>query len=120
MDDAAAAEGGGLRYMEHRWGRRVRCHAQVRVTGGAGQAGTGRLRDVSMSGTCVEASLVLPLFAPVALTVPRGKGMEVVMRGTVTRTDERGFGVEWLEASPGAICPVLGCRTHCEAAAHWK
>jgi hypothetical protein len=120
VSEAAAAEGCAAHYMEHRWGRRIRCGTPVRISCGAGQTGAGRMRDVSMSGAFVETSLDLPLFAPVELAVLRSHGWDIALSGHVVRRDADGVGIEWHEANPGAICPVLGCITPCETAAHWK
>ncbi len=106
--------------MEHRWGRRIPCGSEVRITTGAAQRGQGRMRDVSMSGAYLETSMPLPLHTAVVVSVIRANGSETELRGNVVRRDAAGVGVEWSEASHGAICPVLGCATPCPAAARWE
>jgi hypothetical protein len=105
--------------MDHRWGRRIDCGASVGIAGPAGLRGAGRMRDVSMSGALVETELPLPVHAAVEIEMVRAHGPGARLAGIVVRSDADGVGIEWREASHGAICPVLGCATPCEAAARW-
>jgi hypothetical protein len=98
--------------MEHRWGRRIRCHADVRISAGD-LAGAGRLRDISLSGAFVETSLALPLFAPIAIAACRAADTNPELWACVVRRDRDGVGVEWIETQPGFVCPMLGCETCC-------
>ena len=105
--------------MEHRWGRRVPCRARVRLSVLGGIVGTGRLRDVSMSGAFLETALQLPLFTRVTLAVPREDptaGREVDVIASVVRISNDGLGLEWCDTAAGSICAVLGCTTRCAAA----
>jgi len=106
-------------FMEHRWGHRIACGARVRLSAGADVDGTGRLRNVSMSGAFIETAVGLPLFARVAITVlhaDRESPREVELLANVARVDDDGVGVEWCETAPREICPLLGCATPCAAA----
>jgi hypothetical protein len=118
IDMTAVATGGVPQGMEHRWGRRIRCGAPVRVTTRAGVTVTGVMRDVSMSGAFVQTPFELPLHAPVEVAVLRDCGAEVRLSGISVRRQSDGIGIEWCEAAPSAICPVLGCATPCAAAAN--
>ena len=105
--------------MEHRWGRRIRCDARVRLSAGAGSGAAGRLRNVSLSGAFLETAIELPLFARVGLTVVRDDpltGHEVEVMASVVRREPDGVGIEWCETPRRSICEVLGCATRCAAA----
>jgi hypothetical protein len=106
--------------MDHRWGRRIACGSEVHLADASGQAGRGRMRDVSMSGAFIETPLALVLHGMVAVAVVRANGSQATLRANVVRRDATGVGVEWSDASHGAICPVLGCATPCAAAARWE
>ena len=77
------------------------------------------MRDVSMSGAFIETPLALALHGAVTVAVVRANGSEATLQANVVRRDASGIGIEWSEASHGAICPVLGCATPCAAAARW-
>jgi hypothetical protein len=105
-------------FMEHRWGRRIPCRLYVRLTGGAGVSGAGRLRDVSMSGAFIDTALDLPQLAQVELAVVRDDPpREITMMASVVRVERDGIAVEWCEMSAGPVCALLGCATRCAAAA---
>lgn len=113
MDDEPPFQPQGSLRMDHRFGRRYECGTLVRLAANGGIAGQGRMRDVSLSGAFVETALDLPLFAQVTLfrTTPANRVLE--MRGSVVRRDAAGYGVEWCETPPGAICQVFGCPHPC-------
>ena len=102
-------------YMEHRWGTRRPCRARVCVSAGGGIAGTGRIRDVSMSGAFLESPLRLPLYAQVAIAVLNDDGSRHVIEftATVVRTERDGVGIEWCETASGSICELMGCALDC-------
>ncbi len=116
---AATATSRDLPYMEHRWGLRRPCRARVSVSAGAGIAGTGRLRNVSMSGAFLETALPLPLFSQIAVAVLRDDGSRHVVEftATVVRAEPGGVGLEWCEIASGSICSLLGCNLECAATA---
>jgi hypothetical protein len=103
--------------MEHRWGNRRRCRAQVCIAAGAGIAGTARLRDVSTSGAFLETALPLPLFSQLAIAVlgEDGSAHPVEFTAAVVRTAPGGVGIEWCEPVGGSICRMLGCTLKCAA-----
>lgn len=103
--------------MEHRWGRRIACHARVRLSAGIASDVPGQIRDVSISGAFVETTLKPPMFAIVEITVRRDDGLEeTTLCGSVVRKEHDGIAVEWSEALVGPLCPLLGCASHCQAA----
>jgi hypothetical protein len=105
----------GPTFMEHRWGQRMRCQANVRLSAGNGIGGSGRVRDVSTSGAFIETAVDLPMHARVMLTVSGNESAthEVEIAAIVARVGRDGIGVEWCETPAGSICPVLGCTTRC-------
>ena len=121
MQDALPRQFFTARDMEHRWGQRRPCRAHVRVTGGAGVAGTGHLRNVSMSGAYLESTLLLPLFSRLTVAVLRDDGSRhAEFTATVVRRERGGVGIEWLEASEGPVCRMLGCASGCAFSGHLR
>ncbi|HET7811908.1 MAG TPA: PilZ domain-containing protein [Steroidobacteraceae bacterium] len=107
------------RVMEHRWGQRRPCRACVRVTSAAGFAGDGELRNVSMSGAYLMTPMPLPLFSRLTVAVYRRDGSRhAEYTATVARRDDAGVGIEWLEASEGPVCRMLGCADECAFSGH--
>jgi hypothetical protein len=104
-------------FMEHRWGRRLRCRARARISAGVGMNGSGQMRDVSMSGAFIETAMPLPLLAQVEIAVShRDDPGETEISGCVVRIERDGVAIEWTDPSPAAICPLLGCNSPCAAA----
>lgn len=101
--------------MEHRWGVRRACKARVTVSAGGGLSGTGRLRDISMSGAFLETALPLPIFAQLSVAVLRGDGSNHLLDfpAVVVRHAPDGVGLEWCDPNPGRICRALGCAREC-------
>lgn len=103
--------------IEHRWGGRIACHAQVGILWEAELRGVGRMRDVSASGAYIETPMALPLYSQVAISVRDAEGhARPALRAIVVRTESDGVGVEWRETVEGPVCPALGCTTLCAAA----
>ena len=102
--------------MEHRWGSRRPCKAQVRVSAGNQLSGFGRLRDTSMSGAFLEITLPLPLFAELEIDVLRSDGSSRTLGfpAVVVRHAAGGVGIEWCDPNPGSICCKLGCSVQCD------
>jgi hypothetical protein len=105
--------------MEHRWGVRRECRTRVCISAGDELTGTGRIRDISMSGAFLETSLPLPLFAQVEVRLLRddGLGHLVEFSATVVRRAHDGAGLEWRETAACSICQVVGCGKACASAA---
>ena len=104
--------------IEHRWGGRIVCHAHVQLSAERDVSGTGRMRDVSMSGAFIETKLPLPLYSQAVIEIVNEDGTirEHAIRVTVVRTESNGVGVEWRETVEGPVCPALGCTHLCAAA----
>ena len=103
--------------MEHRFGRRIRCEARVRLCAAGAIVGDARIRDVSISGAFIETTMNLPLFAPIEVTVKREDGVaETCLLGAVVRKNSSGIAVEWADALAGPLCPLLGCASRCQSA----
>jgi PilZ domain-containing protein len=100
--------------MEHRWGRRRPCRARVCVSAGGGLAGSGRLRNVSLSGAYLETALPLSLYSQIAVAVLRDDGSRACeFTATVARREPGGVGIEWIEEISGSICALLDCDADC-------
>lgn len=114
---AAAAMGETAQRMEHRWGLRRPCRAKVRISAGSGIAGTGQLRNVSMSGALLETTLPLSLFSQIGIAVLRDDGSRrsTEFTATVIRIGPGNFGLEWCQTAPGSVCRMLGCARECSA-----
>jgi hypothetical protein len=104
-------------FMEHRWGQRLPCRAQVQLCGGDEITGSGRVRDVSSSGAFIETAMQLPVYARVALVVLGNESATrtVEINASVVRLAPDGIGVEWCDTPARSICEVLGCTTRCAA-----
>jgi len=101
--------------MDHRWGPRRACRAQVNVSARGGITGSGRLRDVSLSGAFLETAASLPLFAQLAISLVSADGSAhpLDFPAVVVRQDAGGVGIEWCDPNPGSICRALGCDIDC-------
>jgi len=101
------------RFMDHRFGQRLRCGNDVRLAAG-NLAGSGRLVNVSLSGAYLETPLDLPLFASVEISGNGEHGKAVELAAPVVRKDAGGYGVEWCETPGRSICAVFGCTKRCD------
>jgi hypothetical protein len=115
--DGEASQGN---WMEHRWGPRRPCRARVSISAGSGLAGSGRMRDVSLSGAFLETVVPLPMFTRLAIAVlpdDGGSAHSQEFTAVVVRRDEGGVGIEWCDEIYGSICRALGCNIQCGYAA---
>src|SRR5262245_10886119 len=99
--------------MEHRWGQRVEVGMKVRFSCLPYAIGTGRLRDISVSGAFIETTVRPPLFARVHVeiilpTSARTKHYSVAAH--ITRHAPDGIGIEWLVFAPAAVAHLLKAR----------
>jgi hypothetical protein len=99
--------------MEHRWGTRIPVNVPVRISS-ASLSGTGRLRDLSVSGAYIETALALPASAWVQVQVARGTQPVMRLSGLVIRRDGHGIGIEWLDLAPLELAPSLLGAPHDE------
>jgi PilZ domain len=104
--------------MEHRWGERIPMSLKVRLVSRPGAIGSGRLRDVSLSGAFVQTDLKLPVFTHVAIEFKLNQGnvneIQEVAACVARRVDD-GLGVEWCEFAPQVIRDLLA-GTHAQTA----
>jgi hypothetical protein len=84
--------------MEHRCGQRTSVNLAVRLTGPGDAIGTGRLRNVSSTGACLQTDLDLPLLSSVRIELiggARRASSYCEGRGYVVRKSAEGVGIEW-------------------------
>jgi PilZ domain-containing protein len=96
--------------MEHRWGTRVRRDVPVKIICAPAAVGAGRLVNLSVSGGFVKSALVPKLMAHVQLLADTGARPEQpfeALEGHVVRQTRSGFGLEWIELAPEAVCRLL-------------
>jgi hypothetical protein len=96
--------------MEHRWGTRIPVNVPVRISSAA-LAGSGTLRDLSVSGAYIETSLPLSASAWVRIQVRRRRQATLQLSGFIIRHDGRGIGIEWLDIAPLDLAPSLAAVT---------
>ena len=101
--------------LEHRWGRRAKCRARVRLSTSAGITGSGRIRNISSSGAFIETAAELPLYVKVDLVIFGNESAvhPVELAATVVRVEGDGIGVEWCKTPACSICVKIGCTTRC-------
>lgn len=114
---AATAASRAPRFMEHRWGARRPCRARACLSAGGGVIGSGRLRNISMSGALLETALLLPICSQVTVAVlgEDGSKPDVEFTATVVRAEPGAVGIEWCETADASICRLLGCAVECTA-----
>jgi hypothetical protein len=109
-------------HLDHRWGGRALCKARVRLSTGTGITGSGRVRDISISGAFIETAVELPLYVKLDLVILGNESAanSVELAATVVRVERDGIGVEWLRTPSRSICSVIGCTVPCAAAKDGK
>jgi len=89
--------------MEHRWGRRAQLGRALHLWTPMGMAGTGQLRNISISGAYIVSTLPVALMGRVRVQIKathtRRRPKES-LEGRVVRSDRDGFAVEWCEFAP--------------------
>jgi len=86
--------------MEHRWGVRTKTELLVRLIFPPGTTGSGRLLDISMSGSFVRTSLQFPLLSLVyiePLRQPLNLRDTCQLAAYVVRRAPGGYGLEWCD-----------------------
>lgn len=98
--------------MEHRWGHRVPVDMDVQPICRPRTVGTGRLRNLSISGACVQSALALPALGMVRVVAawPEKAVGRAGIRACVVRTDPAGLGLEWSEPAPQGVVDLLHGR----------
>ena len=105
--------------MEHRWGSRVQTNFAVRLVGSPGTIGSGRLRNVSVTGAFVETRLSLPLLAVVHVEpIPSPSGRTAARRiaACAVRRTSDGVGLEWCDPTSHLVDELLD-TAHCPSLA---
>ena len=89
--------------MEHRCGQRTSVNLAVRLTGPGDAIGTGRRRNVSSTGACLQTDLDLPLLSSVRIELiggARRASSYCEGRRYVVRKSAEGVGIEWFAPVP--------------------
>jgi PilZ domain-containing protein len=95
--------------VEHRWGQRQQIQRRVRLRTRSGVIGHGVVSDVSISGAFIVSPLPTPLLSYVQVqftTADHGYRFGTAIEGQVVRRTPRGFGLEWCEFAPQAVCAL--------------
>jgi len=101
--------------MEHRWGRRMAADLDVQILADPASTGSGRLRDISLSGGFIETALRMPTLSTMCLTVPGTSCRSThTLHAIVVRNDVEGVGVEWFEGDSDVIAALM------QDAAAWR
>jgi hypothetical protein len=96
--------------MEHRLGHRVPTREEIFVRVGEATAVSAVLADMSVSGAFVRAESQPALFSTVWVRWHEGEGSaspQPVVSAQVVRQSSDGFGIEWAEFAPRAVCMRL-------------
>lgn len=96
--------------MEHRWGYRAPIDVAVRLVVSPGTIGSGRIRDVSVTGAFVETNLDLtPLsivhLEPSCFAAPAGSPERIT--AYVVRRSSAGAGLEWCDIPDQVLAALL-------------
>ena len=97
-----------LQWMEHRWGTRIELDAPAEITTLDGIAGTGVVRNASLSGALAETTFRPPLLSRVALK-PTAHGGEW-LEGCVVRVEGHTVAIEWLDPPLHAVAVLLSLQ----------
>jgi hypothetical protein len=90
--------------MEHRWGNRFAAEIEVRLFAFPASAGCGRIRDISITGACIETAVPLPSLSSVHITLARDAH---VLHAMVVRRTASGIAVEWTDADPDIVAALV-------------
>ena len=100
--------------MEHRWGQRVQVDWSVSLVCEPHGAGTGRIRNLSISGALVTTSLHLRRLERVEVILAwpiwqnsDGSRQSIRLGGYVVRRHGHDVGIEWSEATSSAVAALL-------------
>ena len=94
---------------EVRFGERIPLELRVSLRTDHGIAGSGTLRDASISGARIETALDLPVFTNLAVTLPAdGASAPRQLAACVVRHAPDGVGVEWRDMACATLLSLLG------------
>ena len=98
----------GARIMDHRWGNRAPVSVPVKIYCASAAIGMGRVIDLSVSGAFVRTAQVPQLMTQVELCSFLASGPHLAaLEAYVVRRTRFGFGIEWIELGPEAVCKLL-------------
>jgi len=98
----------GACIMDHRWGTRAPVSVPVKIYCAYAAIGMGRVIDLSVSGAFVRTARVPQLMTQVELCSFLASGPHLAaLEGYVVRRTRFGFGIEWIELAPEAVCTLL-------------
>ena len=96
--------------MEHRWGERVEVDIPVQVSVPPLILGSGRIRNVSISGAWITGRFDLPSLARAFVVfdlVLGGQLGQLPIACYVARVRPDGIGVEWRELAPQIVSDLM-------------
>jgi hypothetical protein len=96
--------------MEHRWGERVEVDIPVQVSVPPHALGTGRIRDISISGAWIVGRFPLAPLARALVVFDlllAGRHESLPLACYVARVQPDGIGVEWRELSPQILGELM-------------
>jgi hypothetical protein len=96
--------------MEHRWGERVEVDIPVQVSVPPLILGSGRVRNVSISGAWILGKFDLPPLARAFVVFDfagAGHGEQLPIACYIARIRPEGIGVEWRELAPQLVSDLM-------------
>ncbi len=96
--------------MEHRWGERIEVDIPVQVSVPPLVLGSGRIRNVSISGAWITGRFDLPPLARAFVVfdlVLGGQSEQLPIACYVARVRPDGIGVEWRELAPQIVSDLM-------------
>jgi PilZ domain len=96
--------------MEHRMGQRLPTHESISLRIGDAQSVSAVMTDMSVSGAFVRSERQPGLLSTVWVGLQKGVGdrrSKSVVSAQVVRQSPDGFGIEWADFAPPAVCMRL-------------
>ena len=96
--------------MEHRWGERIEVDIPVQVSVPPLTIGSGRVRNISISGAWITGRFNLPTLARAFVVFElsvAGQREQLPIACYVARVRPEGIGVEWRELAPQIVSDLM-------------
>jgi hypothetical protein len=96
--------------MEHRWGERIQVDIPVQVSAPPLILGSGRVRNISISGAFISGQFDLPPLARAFVVFEfavAGEHERLPIACFVARVRADGIGVEWRELAPQIVSDLM-------------